>query len=69
MITSLLEMLKLPNFVHMTLSTTKFGSHEKKFVGDLMDRNYDVITFISKYFHFKKAWGSQFPILRTSSKL
>ena len=25
-----------------------------------MDRSYDVITFISKYCCFKKAWGSQF---------
>ena len=25
-----------------------------------MDRNYDVITFISKYPYFKKAWSSHF---------
>ena len=25
-----------------------------------MDRNYDVITFFSKYPYFKKAWGSHF---------
>ena len=25
-----------------------------------MDRNYDVITFISNYFHFKKTNSSQF---------
>ena len=26
-----------------------------KFVGDVMDRNYDVIALISKYLYFKKA--------------
>ena len=25
-----------------------------------MDKNYDVITFISKYSYFKKAWSSHF---------
>ena len=25
-----------------------------------MDRNYDVITFTSKYRYFKKTWGSHF---------
>ena len=25
-----------------------------------MDRNYDVITFLSKNLNFKKAWGSHF---------
>ena len=25
-----------------------------------MDINYDVITFLSKYLYFKKAWGSHF---------
>ena len=26
----------------------------KKFVGDVMDRSYDAIAIISKYFFFKK---------------
>ena len=30
------------------------------FVGDVMDRNYDLITFISKYLYFKKAWDCHF---------
>ena len=32
-----------------------------------MDRNYDVITFISRHLSFKKAWGQ--PFLLTPSKL
>ena len=34
--------------------------HAIKFVGDVMDKNYDVISFISKYLYFKKTWGSLF---------
>ena len=48
-------MLELPNFVHMTNL-----SHVTNFVGDVIDRIYDVITFISKYPYFKKDWGSHF---------
>ena len=51
-------MLELPNFRHMTTSTTEFESHN--FVSDIMDRNYDVITFMSKYLYFMKAWSSHF---------
>ena len=57
MITSLIEMLELPNH----------GSHDHihniiwiNFVGHVMDRSYDVIAFISKYLYFRKAWGSHF---------
>ena len=51
MITSLIEMLGLPNFGHCA----KYNlSHEIKFFGDVMDRNYDVINLISKYLYFKK---------------
>ena len=49
---------------------TKLWSHEQiyniiwimwwNFVGDVIERNYDVITIISKYCYFKKAWGSHF---------
>ena len=49
MTTSLIEMLELPNLGHMTTS-----------VGDVMDRNYDAITFILKYRYFKNTWGSHF---------
>ena len=49
MITSLIEMLELPNFGHMTTSTINL-SYVIKFAGHIMNRNYDVITFISKYF-------------------
>ena len=54
MITSLIEMLELPLFGHMTTSTIFFESRDKCF-GDVTGGNYDVITFISKYFYFKKA--------------
>ena len=32
----------------------------QNFVGDVMDKNYDVKTFISKYAYYKKAEKSQF---------
>ena len=35
-------------------------SHVIKFVSDVMDKKYDVITFISKYIYFKKSQNSQF---------
>ena len=59
-ITSLIQTLELPNFGHMNTSTIKFESRVKNFVGDVIDINYDVITFISKYCYFKNAWGSHF---------
>ena len=31
------------------------------FFGDVIDRNYDVITFFSKYRYFTKAWGMCIP--------
>ena len=52
-------MLQLSNFGHMTTSIISFESRDN-FFGDVMDRNYDVITFFSKYPYFKKAWGSHF---------
>ena len=45
MITSLLVMLGLPNFGHMTIFTNDL-SHVIKFFGGVMDINYDVTTFI-----------------------
>ena len=48
-------MLELPNFGEMTISTIQFELRDKIFVGDVMDRNYDVINFLSKYLYFKKA--------------
>ena len=49
------EMLELPKFDHMT----EFESRDKCY-SDVMNRNYDFITFISKYLYFKKAQSSQF---------
>ena len=48
-------MLELPNFGHMTTSRIKLEPRDKTFFGDVMNKYYDVITFISKYLYFKKA--------------
>ena len=55
MVTSLIEMLELPNFGHMvTTSTIKFELRED-YVGDIMGKSFDVIAFVSKCLYFKKA--------------
>ena len=33
------------------------------FVGDVIDRTYEVITFISKNLYFKKGWGSHYDLI------
>ena len=43
MITSLIELLELPNFGQISTSTI-----QQNFVVDVSDINYDVIVFISK---------------------
>ena len=53
-VTSLMEILELPNFRHMTTSTIYFESRDN-FFSNVIDINYDVITFISKYLCVKKA--------------
>ena len=52
MIISLIEMLELPNFSHITTFTKTFEWRDKILL--VMDGDYDVTTFISKYFYFKK---------------
>ena len=57
------------NFYYINVRFNKLWSHEhiynilrvmwKNFVVNIMDRNYDVITFISKYLYFKEAWSRQ----------
>ena len=47
MITSLIEMLQLPKFGHMTTSATHL-------FGDVIGRNYNVITFILKTFIIRR---------------
>ena len=54
------QILELPNFGHMTTSIIWFESCDKNFLGDVIDKIYDVITFISKYLYFKKGWGNHF---------
>ena len=54
MVTSLIQMLELPNFGHMVTSTIKFELRED-YVGDIMGKSFDVIAFVSKCLRFKKA--------------
>ena len=37
------------------------------FVGDIMDRNHDLKTIISKYFYFKQAWSNQIDIIKIAT--
>ena len=59
MITSLIEMLKLPKFDHTIKYTIKFGSWDKILLVT-SDRNYGDKSFISENLYFRKAYGSQF---------
>ena len=57
--TSLKEMLELPNFSHMSTSIIQIDIIYNirvtlYFVCDVMNRNYDIINFIPKYLYFKK---------------
>ena len=45
-------MPELPNFGHTITFTIWFELRDKN-LGGVMDRNYDVTTFISKYLYFK----------------
>ena len=59
MITSLTKMLELTNFSqspHLQYNL----NHVINIFGDAIVKDYDVITLISKYLYFKKAWSSQF---------
>ena len=40
MVTSILEMLELPNFSHITKSSMSFELRNKIFVDDIIDRNF-----------------------------
>ena len=51
MITSLIEMLQLPNFGHMTQYNF---SCKINFFDDFIVRNYDVITVILKYLYLRR---------------
>ena len=56
MITSLAE--KLPNFGHMNTHKLWFELLDKIFFGDARNKNYHVISFISKYVYFNKSYSS-----------
>ena len=60
MLTFLIETLELPNFGHMTKSTIQLGKGDEIFIVNVMDKNYDVTTFILKHLYFKKVSSSQF---------
>ena len=53
--TSLIERLELPNSGHKITSAIESDSCNKILVGDVIDRNYDVMTFILKCLYLKKA--------------
>ena len=59
MITSLIEIPELPNFGHLTTSTIKFKSCDK-LVGDVMNRNYDVVTFFQNTFILRRPGLAKF---------
>ena len=59
MITSLVEMLELPNFGHMTTSTIKFASDDKICWWRQKQKLWPHNLF-PNYLYFKKVWGSQF---------
>ena len=62
--TSLIEMLE---FGHTTTFAIKFESRNE--ILGLRDRNYDVITFISKYlYYYKEASKLQYRILKNVLK-
>ena len=58
------------NFPYTNVRVTKLWSHGhidniirvmwQNFVGDVINRIYGVINFVSKYLYFKKGWGSHF---------
>ena len=52
--TFLTERLELRNFGYLTKFTLLFESHGN-FFGDVMDRNYDVITFFQKTFILRRS--------------
>ena len=53
-------MLQLLNFGHMNEITISLNLCDKNLAVDVIDRNYDIIIFISKYLYFKKACSSHF---------
>ena len=54
-------MLELPNFDHMNEQIYNInGIMWWNILDEVINRNYDVKNFISKYRYFKKAWGSHF---------
>ena len=59
-VTCLIEIPESKNFGHMTTSTIWFEPCDNFFFSHVIDKNYNVIIVISKYFYFKKGWCSQF---------
>ena len=72
MITSFIGMPGLPNFVHITRSKIKFELHDEILFSDVVDRNYNVLTYISKYFILRRpgvtAFANIIKVVTTFSK-
>ena len=51
-------MLEPPNFGHMTASTIWLELRDN---GNTMDRNYEVIIFLSNTFFLRRSWVANFP--------
>ena len=59
MITSLIEKLEFPHITLVTWTHLQYSlNHVINFFGDILDRNYDIITFISKYFILRRPRGA-----------
>ena len=54
-IASHIEMLDLPNYDHTTINLEYNLSHEINFLCDVIDKNFDIITYLSKCLYFKEA--------------
>ena len=59
MITSLIEKLEFPHITLVTWTHLQYSlNHVINFFGNILDRNYDIITFISKYFILRRPRGA-----------
>ena len=56
-----MEMLELPNFGQVTISTIKFESHDTILLVMPWSESMMVITFTSNCSYFKKVWSIHFP--------
>ena len=50
-------MLDIPNYDHTTINLEYNLSHEINFLCDVIDKNFDIITYLSKCLYFKEAYS------------